>query len=1020
MVSKSFCWKIALAVSFTGLSWAGTFGTVVSIGGQASDIALDEPRGVLYISNFTANQIDIMSLQNNTIQNSINVGAQPSALALSPDDHWLVVCHYGNAAPPASSSNALTIIDLTSGNQQVFSLASPPLGAAFGIDGLALVVTSTDFLLLDPVSGTTTELATIAGVAANTLPAPAASFPTTIVAASVAASGDGLTIAGFGSTLIFRYDVTTHGITAGLYTASPPLGPRAVSVSQDGTYFTAGWALKDPHFYNISQFANPSGALNIGTTAIDSAHGVIYAQVPAGTTTTSTGTGTGTGSSGGTTTTTPASPVLQIVASDNLTVLNQLNLPENFAGKSTLRQDGSVLYGVSDSGVMVLPVGNLSKYSQVTATQRDLVFRGNFCNRAVATQALTILDPGGNHTPFTISSNVAGLNVSPSSGVTPATITVAVDPNVFASQQGTVTASLTIQSGSAVNVMTPVRVLINSQQPSQRGTFVDVPGSLVDILPDPSQNRFYVLRQDQNQVQVYDGTSYTLIATLRTGNTPKGMAITFDQQYLLVGCDNSQYVYVYSLATLQPMPPVRMFNGDYVQSLAASSNAILAVTRNASGGNPTVHQIDLATQSSSRLPSLGVFQNQVALNSVMVASSNGSSIFMAGSDGSVYLYNATTNTFTVSRKDFTALSGAYAASNFNQYMVGSLLLDSSLVSMGTVGTTGGSSSGFAFDNQSKNVGYFTTAPAPSSGGQSTAPGTILQVNTGGAGTSLATGMVEAPLLGTTGAVFTRTVAPLYSRTAIINLTVSGFTVLPWNYSAAVAPPALSSVVSAADLSTNVAPGGLISVFGSQLSPVNMATAQIPLPTALANSCLTVNGLPVPMLFVSPNQINAQMPFEAVGDVTLMLRTPGGTSNNLNIQVLPGAPTVFMSGAAGPETNLPTIIRSDNGQLVTDSNPIHRNANEYIVIYLTGLGQTSPPVSDGMPAPSAPLAVALTQPTVTIGGQQIPVSYFGLTPGEVGVYQINAKIPSNIPTGLSIPLTITQGSTATTLGVRVVD
>jgi uncharacterized protein (TIGR03437 family) len=1012
MLSKSYCWKTVLAVSITAAAWGGTFGTVVSIGGQASDIALDEPRGVLYISNFTANQIEVMSLQNNTIQTSYNVAAQPSALALSPDDHWLVVCHYGNAAPPASSSNALTIIDLTSGNQQVFSLASPPLGAAFGIDGLALVVTSTDFLLLDPTTGITTELATIAGVAANTLPAPAASFPTTIVAASVAASGDGLTIAGFGSTLIFRYDVTSHGITAGLYTASPPLGPRAVSVSQDGSYFTAGWSLKDSTFYNISQFPNPSGALNIGTTAIDSAHGVIYAQIPNGTTTTSTGSGT-------TTTPTSAPPVLQVVASDNLTVLNQLNLPENFAGKSALLQDGSVMYGVSDSGVMVLPVGKLSASPEVAATLQDMVFRGNFCNRAVATQALTIVDPGGNHTPFTITSNTSGLNVSPNSGVTPATVTVTVDPTVFASQQGTVTASLNIQSGAAVNVINPVRVLINSQQPSQRGTFVDVPGTLVDILPDPTQNRFFVLRQDQNQVQVYDGASYTLTATLRTGNTPKGMAITFDQQYLLVGCDNSQYVYVYSLATLQAMPPVRMFNGDYVQSLAASSNAILAVTRNASGGNPTVHQIDLATQSSTRLPSLGVFQNQVALNSVMVASSNGSSIFMAGSDGSVFLYSANSNTFTASRKDYTSLSGAYAASNFNQYMVGNLLLDSSLVSMGAVGTTGGSSSGFAFVNQ---VGYFTTAPAPSTGTQSTAPGTILQVNTANmnAGANLATGMVEAPLLGTTGAVFTRTVAPLYSLTSIINLTVSGFTVLPWNYSAAVAPPVLSSVLSAADSSTNIAPGGLISVYGSQLSPVNMATSEIPLPTALANSCLTVNGLPVPMLFVSPNQVNAQMPFEAVGDVTLMLRTPGGTSNNLNIQVLPGAPTVFMSGTAGPETNLPTIIRSDDGQLVTDSNPIHRNGNEYIVIYLTGLGQTNPAVADGMPAPSAPLAVALNEPAVSLGGIQIPISYYGLTPGEVGVYQINAKIPSSIPTGLSVPLTITQGSTSTTLDVRVVD
>jgi len=104
--------------------------------------------------------------------------------------------------------------------------------------------------------------------------------------------------------------------------------------------------------------------------------------------------------------------------------------------------------------------------------------------------------------------------------------------------------------------------------------------------------------------------------------------------------------------------------------------------------------------------------------------------------------------------------------------------------------------------------------------------------------------------------------------------VSGFTVLPWNYDASVAPPSIKAVVNAADFTSGLAPGGLISVFGQQLSPVNLATREIPLPTALGDSCLTVNGLAVPMLFVSPGQLNAQMPFETVGNVTMVLHTPG--------------------------------------------------------------------------------------------------------------------------------------------------
>ena len=67
------------------------------------------------------------------------------------------------------------------------------------------------------------------------------------------------------------------------------------------------------------------------------------------------------------------------------------------------------------------------------------------------------------------------------------------------------------------------------------------------------------------------------------------------------------------------------------------------------------------------------------------------------------LYDANAGTFTVSRKDFTSLGGAYAASNFNQYMVGNNLLDASLVPQGTIASGASTSSGFAFVNQ---TGYY--------------------------------------------------------------------------------------------------------------------------------------------------------------------------------------------------------------------------------------------------------------------------------------------------------------------------
>ena len=288
---------IALTVLMAGASFAGTFGTVVPIGGEAADIALDESRGVLYIANFTANRIDVMTLSNNQIQTSINVPAQPSSISLSPDNHWLLVAQYGNytstTSAPASQTNALTVIDLTAANaKQTFSLGNPPLGVAFGLDDKALVVTTQEFILFDPALGTTTILQTIAQVATNAIPQPTASFPGNIVQASMAASRDGLTIAGFGGSspyLLFRYTVANHTISSGFYVSTPAGGPRVVSLADDGSLTTMAWWVSDPNFVTTAEFTSPGngvpgGLLNLGSHVIDSSRNLIYAQISSATT----------------------------------------------------------------------------------------------------------------------------------------------------------------------------------------------------------------------------------------------------------------------------------------------------------------------------------------------------------------------------------------------------------------------------------------------------------------------------------------------------------------------------------------------------------------------------------------------------------------------------------------------------------------------------------------------------------------------------------------------------------------
>ena len=1005
----------------TSPSVAANFGTVVPIGGHASDIALDESRGLLYIANFTANRIEVMSTADYSIHTSMNVASQPGALSLSPDSKFLLVAHYGSTTPADPSQNAITLINLNDNTRQTFTTGDTPLGLAFLADGTAFIVTNNGILIFDPISGAMQNVATFATLA-TTLPVDPVTFPTQVILATVSTNPDRTfvyAIADNGGTQAFiYYDARRGALTAYGIIASPKPLPR-IGVAADGSWAMIGQYRLDGNANNLAQYPNSISATNTGGNTVDSNAGIIYAQILAGSSTAN------------------IVPNLSILDAENLLIKESFSIPENITGRMTLSADASLLYAVSDSGVMVFPVGRLNQQHRLVASVRDVAARGTFCNRDVITQTVTITDPGGGNTDFQLSTNTQGVTISPSSGITPATVQVRVDPTAFQNQNGTLAVALTMSSVAAIDLppQTPqIRLLINNRNPDQRGTFVNVPGYLTDLLADPVRNRFYIVAQDTDQVLVFDSTSYTQIAALKTSATPTQIAFTFDRKYLVIGHDNAQQAWVYDLDSWQRQDPIQFPPGHYPRSIAESGKSMLALTRSVAADAPgTIDRIDFVARRGITLPSLGVYKNTVNPNGVLAPAPNGGAIFVVMPDGNVMLYDANADTFTVSRKDFPSLSGAYAASSYQSYVVGSNLLNESLVPAGVLETASGAPSGFAFIDQG---GFRTTTSSLS------APGIIESFDpTQSTAISKPTRLVEAPLLpvssaaaqSTGGSVatfppdsgsgtgvgmnFIRSLAPLYDRSAIISLSVSGFTVLPWNYAAAVAPPKISAVVNAADGTLPVAPGGLISVYGQQMSPVNLATSEIPLPTALGESCLTVNGVAVPLLFVSSQQINGQLPFNVDGNAQMTLRTPGGISDNFNFSILPAAPSVFRSGIAGPDTGIATITRADNGQLITPTNPVH--PGDSIVIWSTGLGHTSPPIDAGMPSPSDPLAGAVIHPTVTLGGVGLDILYAGLTPGSVGLNQINATVPKSVPLGLSLPLVISQGGSSTTLNVRVV-
>ena len=1041
--------SIAIAALTVGIASAASgFGTVVPIGGTAADIALDEGRGVLYVADVGSSTIDIMSTASNSIQSSINVAPNPISIALSPDDQYLLVAHYGNTTPANPSQNLITLIHLADHTAVTYTTFDPPLGVAFVNTGKALIVTTTSFLLFDPATGQITVIETLADVAVA-LPVSLNTFPGQFVETAMTASADGSRVwgiggAGTGTQIIYVYNAANNTVFAETYVSSPALLPR-VSAAADGSYAMVGWSLLSINGYLAGRYPNVLPSVNITGHVIDSKNGIIYGQFPDASQPTgppyTTSTPAGTASS-------TNLPAILIMDADNLTVHDRILMPEDMVGRAVLNSAATIIYAISESGVMILPVGSLKQYHRLAAGQEDVLIQTNFCNSSAVSQTLTITDPGGGNTDFQLTASAPGVTISPSSGVTPATVKISIDPQVFVSNGGTTAVTINLLSQSAVNKPSPVRLLVNNPDLSQRGTIVDVPGSLTDLLPDTARNRFYILRQDKNQLEIFDGKTTQLITVLRTATTPSTMALTTDQKYLLVGHNDSQLVTMYDLDALQELPPIVMPGGHYVRSIAASNAQILALARNELNGQGIVDTITLASFSGSPLATLGIYQNQVSSSAVLTPSPNGANVLLASPDGNVMLYSAAANSFTVSRKDLPSLQGAYAASSYGTYVVGNNVFNSSLVPQGTLNTSGGTASGFYFVNQG---GYIVSAAA------SSGPGIIQNPPSVPVSTMKPTTMIEAPLLPTAQVVsssgsgssgssgssssgtgsssstssngsgstslyslysFTRTVAPLASSGTIIVLSTSGFTVLSANYAVAVAPPQIASVVNAANGQSPVAPGGLISVYGQNMSPVNMATSQIPLPTALGESCLVINGAPMPLLFVSPQQINGQLPFNVTGNSTLTIHTPAGVSNNYLFSVQPTAPSVFQTGVAGPDTGLATIVRADDNQLVTPTNPIH--PKDTVIIYLTGMGQTFPAIAAGLPAPSDPLAEAVAAPTVTLGGAALSVGYAGLTPDSVGLYQINATVPLSVPLGLSMPLVISQGGYQTTLNVRVVN
>ncbi len=216
----------------------------------------------------------------------------------------------------------------------------------------------------------------------------------------------------------------------------------------------------------------------------------------------------------------------------------------------------------------------------------------------------------------------------------------------------------------------------------------------------------------------------------------------------------------------------------------------------------------------------------------------------------------------------------------------------------------------------------------------------------------------------------------------------------------------AAAVNAASFSagTPVAPGSLVSLFGRFTNSATASAAQTPLPRRLGETEVLLGTAAVPLLYVSPTQVNLQLPREpATGQLPVEVRVAGQRVARGSVTVVRTAPGIF------------GVLNQDN-QSNSAATPARRGS--VLQIFGTGQGEVSPVVEPGEAAPAVPLAITPQHPEVSIGGTRATVVFSGLAPRFAGLWQINIQVPADSARGPAVPLTVAHGGFTHTIFVAV--
>ncbi len=710
---------------------AATLGTVINITGGASDLVLDDARGLLYLVRPAPyNRIDIFSVTQRRVLSSVLTDALPLAAALSRDNSILfVTCHDGSS---------LNIVDTRANPPAVIrkiSLPAKPEGVAVGADGRVLITTIgsgagnllNTLLIYDPeATDSSRVLLTVPVATPPPLPPSLPPLAGRVFLASrsqLVATRDGsriIGVNGFNNTqrVVFVYESASGSVVRSRIVNDTS---TVLSVSPDGSKFMMGLRLFESQTLTVLAQQNAANApfpLSVTVTAAG------FAQVG--------GQFNLQQNQGGSAFTPDGSRIfaafnitpvqnpparanvtqLLIDDADNLLIYDALQLPENLAGKMVSTLDGSTLYGLSESGFTIIPIGEVSRSPVLQPSTNALVVATDQCLSEPESRTFRVDIANVNRTPgalnvtptllqslsSTTAINIPGIGgglpgpggggiIIPLPGPGGGGIVLPNNPGAAALQQApavrvirdgnstsgfefTINAAAARSLGTtqsydylltapqAVNVPSIVRVYQNSRNAEARGNLIPIRTSLspseglTDVVIDSVRQRLYIANSGMNRVEVFDIRQRRLLDPLKVGQLPRALALSPDNSTLYAANSGSESISIIDLERLEVTGRIKFppipFNGN-VPIVTPSHLGVTQRGLQIVMSNGTLWRV-VGDEAVPRAISPIIGSTTVPAPRTVSVTPNGEFLFLLAGNGNAYLYDAQVDDYVQARQ----------------------------------------------------------------------------------------------------------------------------------------------------------------------------------------------------------------------------------------------------------------------------------------------------------------------------------------------------------------------------------